>query len=84
MFKIAVLVAILALASASYSETLGKNLCMLTVASYCNPTKINNWSCPPCQASALKMSNVKVITNSTMDTLGFIATSKDLNSIGNF
>ena len=75
MLKIGVFLAIVMLCSASYSESLGNKLCMLTVAAYCNPAKIVNWSCPPCKASPLVMTNIKTFVNSSSDTLGFIATS---------
>ena len=60
---------------ASYSESLGNKLCQLTVAAYCDPAKIQNWSCVPCKSASLVMTNVKTFVNSSMDTLGFIGTS---------
>ena len=81
MIKVILTLTLLALCSATYSQVLGNKLCMLTVASYCNPAKIENWSCIPCKSSPLVMSNVKTFVNSSMDTLGFIGTSSQLHSI---
>jgi hypothetical protein len=41
------------LALSQYNPDLSKNLCQLTVASYCRPTKIVDWSCGPCKTSSL-------------------------------
>ena len=81
MLKLFLTVLLFFLSSASYSETLGHKLCMLTVAAYCNPAKIQNWTCPPCKSSPLVMTNVKTFINSSMDTLGFIGTSTELHSL---
>ena len=44
---------ILSFALAQYNPDLSKNLCQLTVASYCRPTSILDWSCNSCKNSPL-------------------------------
>ena len=61
---------------------MANKLCYLTVAAYCKAPTIENWSCLPCKAAPMPVQNIKAIINSTSDTLGFIATSKELQSIG--
>ena len=69
--------------AAQYNPELSKDLCELTVASYCRPTKLIDWSCTPCKNSNLEISNVSLFINSTQATLGYIAISKKLDAIGN-
>jgi hypothetical protein len=59
----------------AYDPNLGYNLCRLTVASYCNPAKVKNWTCQACLSSPIKLSNVTPFHNSTGDVLGIIGTS---------
>lgn len=71
-------------ASAQYDPNMGKGLCGLTVASYCNPNHLADWSCLPCKNSQIQLANVKLFKNSTGDTLGFIATNSQMKAIGIF
>ncbi len=54
----------------------------MAVASYCKPLKLLDWSCGPCKGSFLQIQNVSLFVNSTQATLGYIAVSKKVNSIG--
>lgn len=83
MLKLALLALLLALASAQYNEQIAQKLCHLTVASYCRKADVEKWACAPCKNSPLVMTNVKTFENSSMDTLGFIGTSTELDAIGN-
>jgi hypothetical protein len=71
-----------ALATSQYNEQLGSKLCHLTVASYCRKADVEKWNCAPCKNSPLAMTNVRTFENSSMDTLGFIGTSTELDAIG--
>lgn len=84
MLKIVLLAALLLLVSASYNKALGEKLCRLTVASYCRKAEVEKWSCGPCKNSPIAMTNVQTFENSSMDTLGYIGTSAELDAIGNF
>jgi len=53
------------------------------VASYCKKAEVEQWNCAPCKNSPLKLNNVHTFENSSMDTLGYIGTSTELNAIGN-
>lgn len=53
MIKTIIISLIIAFAYAQYNPELSKNLCQLTVASYCKPTKLIDWSCLPCKNSVL-------------------------------
>ncbi len=66
-----------------YNPGTSKDLCQLTVASYCRPTLLIDWSCNVCKNSTLQIQNVTLFVNSTKATLGYISYSKKLNSIGN-
>ena len=66
----------LQLLNASYSEDLGKNLCKLSVASYCNTNKLASWTCKPCLSSPIKLDTVRIFYNSTGDSQGMIGVSK--------
>lgn len=77
-----ILCSLLIIVLSNYSETLGEKLCRLTVASYCKKAEVEKWSCTPCKNSPLALTNVRTFENSTMDTLGFIGTSAELNAIG--
>lgn len=83
MLRTAFLAALILLVSASYNQTLGEKLCRLTVASYCRKAEVEKWSCGPCKNSPLAMTNVQTFENSSMDTLGYIGTSAELDAIGN-
>lgn len=65
----------------AYDATLGHNLCRLTVASYCKPAKVKDWSCKPCNDSPIKLANVVPFYNSTGDVLGLIGTSASPKAI---
>jgi hypothetical protein len=82
MLKVAILGLLLLLVSASYNQTLGEKLCRLTVASYCRKAEVEKWSCGPCKNSPIAMTNVQTFENSSMDTLGYIGTSVELDAIG--
>lgn len=84
MLKIALLAALFLLVSTSYNQTLGEKLCRLTVASYCRKAEVEKWACGPCKNSPIAMNNVQTFENSSMDTLGYIGTSVELNAIGIF
>lgn len=85
MFKaIVAFVLIFYSTSAQYNPELSKEMCYLAVAAYCKPIKLLDWSCEPCKSSFLEMGNVTLFVNSTQNTLGFIAVSKKLDSIGIF
>lgn len=64
-----------------YDQELAINLCRLTVASYCNPAKIKDWTCKPCADAPLKMDNVQIFKNSTGAVVGFIGTSPSPSAI---
>lgn len=81
--RILLLFLVVALAHAQYNETIGKILGQLTVASYCKPSLIESWTCNPCKDYP-KMKFVKVIKNSTNDTLGFIGVSDELDATSKF
>lgn len=81
MIKLTLLALLLLLVSAAYNETLAEKLCRLTVASYCRKAKVENWSCTPCKNSPIAMTNVQTFENSSMDTLGYIGTSTELDAI---
>ena len=59
----------------TYNSDFGHKLCRLTVASYCAPAKVKDWTCKPCVDSPIKLSHVKPFNNSTGDVLGLIGTS---------
>ena len=61
--------------AAAYNADLGYKLCRLTVASYCAPAKVKDWSCRPCNDSPIKLQNAQPFYNSTGDVLGMIGTS---------
>jgi hypothetical protein len=82
MIKILIISVFAVLASTQYNPDLSKSLCELTVASYCRPTKIVDWSCVPCKNSNLEITNISLFVNSTKATLGYIAISKKLDAIG--
>ncbi len=84
MKKILFISLFVCLAFSQYNPELSKSLCELTVASYCRPTKLLDWSCNACKNSNLAIQNVSLFINSTKATLGFIAYSKKLDSIGKF
>ncbi len=65
----------------AYSPDLGQKLCRLTVASYCAPSKVKDWSCKPCNDSPIKLSNVQPFYNSTGDVLGLIGVSASPSAI---
>ena len=65
-----------------YNPETSKALCQLTVASYCRPTYLIDWSCNVCKNSTLQIQNVSLFVNSTKATLGYISVSKKLNAIG--
>lgn len=82
MIKKATLFAIFVVACLStYDATLGFDLCKLTVASYCHPIKVKDWSCGPCANSPIKLSNVDHFSNSTGDVLGIIGISQSPRAI---
>ena len=83
MIKPIIFTLLLCLTLSQYNPDLSKSLCELTVASYCRPTKILDWSCAPCQNSGLQIQNISLFVNSTKATLGYIAVSKKLNAISN-
>lgn len=59
---------------AQYNETIARTLARMTACSYCNPHQIEAWNCSECKKN-VKMTHVKVIRNSTGDTLGYIGVS---------
>ena len=83
MINLLLLSILVVFGAAQYNPELSKDLCELTVASYCRPTKLIDWSCTPCKNSNLEISNVSLFINSTQATLGYIAISKKLDAIGN-
>jgi hypothetical protein len=82
MITLGVFTALLVLILAQYEQDLGKDLCRLSIASYCRKSDIEKWSCGPCKNSPLAMTHVQTFENSSMDTLGFIGVSVELNAIG--
>jgi hypothetical protein len=66
-----------------YNPQLSKDLCQLTITSYCVPISVLNWNCGPCKNSMLEIKNVSLFLNSTQNTAGYIAISSSLQSIGN-
>lgn len=84
MLKVFIIFFLAYVSLAQYNPELSKELCQLTVASYCRPTKLVDWSCLPCKNSPLQIQNVSLFINSTQATLGYIAISKKLDAIGTF
>ncbi len=84
MLKLALVALLLSLTCAQYNEQVANKLCHLTVASYCRKADVEKWACAPCKNSPLVMTNVRTFENSSMDTLGFIGTSTELDAIGTF
>lgn len=82
MLKLALVALLLTLACMQYNEQVANKLCHLTVASYCRKADVEKWACAPCKNSPLVMTNVRTFENSSMDTLGFIGTSTELDAIG--
>lgn len=76
IWKSLLFLTIITLASA-YNADLGLKLCRLTVASYCAPAKVKDWSCRPCNDSPIKLTNAMPFYNSTGDVLGMIGTSSN-------
>lgn len=81
MKKCIVLSALIFLTFCTYNSDLGSKLCRLTVASYCAPAKVKDWSCRPCNDSPIKLMNVQPFYNSTGDVLGMIGTSNSPSGI---
>lgn len=81
--KVLIILFTLSLCVFSYNSTLGHNLCRLTVASYCSPSKVKDWTCRPCNESPIKLANVQPFYNSTGDVLGLIGTSTNPRAICN-
>lgn len=75
-----ILVSVLSLGY-NYSPQMGYNLCRLTVASYCAPSKVKDWSCKPCNDSPIKLTNAQPFYNSTGDVLGMIGVSTSPSAI---
>lgn len=65
------------ISASAYNADLGYKLCRLTVASYCAPAKVKDWSCRPCNDSPIKLANAQPFYNSTGDVLGMIGTSSN-------
>ncbi len=82
MMKVLLFTLLACLAMTQYNPDLSKSLCELTVASYCRPTKLIDWSCNACKNSQLQIQNVSLFINSTKATLGYISISKKLDAIG--
>jgi hypothetical protein len=82
MLKLALVALLLSLTCAQYNEQIANKLCHLTVASYCRKADVEKWACAPCKNSPLVMTNVHTFENSSMDTLGYIGTSTELDAIG--
>ena len=82
MLKIAILCLLLFAALGQYNEQVANKLSHLTVASYCKKADVEKWACAPCKNSPLVMTNVRTFENSSMDTLGFIGISTELDAIG--
>jgi hypothetical protein len=59
----------------AYDPDFGQNLCRLAVASYCNVSKVKDWTCKPCANSPIKLTNVKPFHNKTGDVFGLIGVS---------
>lgn len=73
--KTLIVLALVVAIHTQYNQELGLNLCHLAIASYCNPQKVQDWSCGPCLNSAIKMDNVQVFRNSSGNIVGFVGTS---------
>ncbi len=84
MKQIIVLLACIALAATQYNPVLSRDLCQLTVAAYCVPISVLNWSCGPCKNSPLQIKNVTLFLNASKDTAGYIAVSGSLQAICNY
>ena len=81
MKQIFLLFACIVLAATQYNPVLSRDLCQLTVASYCVPISVLNWNCGPCKNSALQIKNVSLFLNSSQNTAGYIAVSDSLQAI---
>jgi hypothetical protein len=82
--KTLILITLLTVIHCQYNQQLGLNLCQLTVASYCNPQRLQDWSCGPCQTSGIKIDNVQTFRNSSGNVIGFIGTSASPSATCNF
>ena len=83
MKKILLLAVFLYLAFSQYNPQLSKDLCQLTITSYCVPISVLNWNCGPCKNSILQIKNVSLFLNSSQNTAGFIAVSNSLQAVSN-
>lgn len=79
--NIVILFGLSVLTFCTYNPDLGAKFCRLTVASYCSPPKVKDWTCKPCVDSPIKLNNVLPFANSTGDVLGLIATSTSPSGI---
>jgi hypothetical protein len=77
-----VILALVSFCCAQYSEPFAEELCKLAISSYCKPSQVLSWNCHMCMNSQLGIKNVSLIINSSSSTLGFIAISQTLSSIG--
>lgn len=78
--SVLVVLSILAMTTA-YNADLGYKMCRLTVASYCAPSKVKDWSCKPCNDSPIKLTNAQPFYNSTGDVLGMIGISSSPSAV---
>ena len=81
MLKLLLFITFTLSALCSYDPDYGFKLCKLTVASYCAPHKVKDWTCKPCNDSPIKLMNVSPFYNSTGDVLGIIGNSESPKGI---
>jgi hypothetical protein len=84
MKKLLLLIVFFVLSFAQYNPQLSKDLCQLTITSYCVPISVLNWNCGPCKTSMLQIKNVSLFLNSSQNTAGYIAVSNSLQSVSKF
>lgn len=83
MKKILIFIIFFTIVLSQYNPQLSKDLCQLTITSYCVPISVLNWSCGPCKTSMLQIKNVSLFLNSSQNTAGYIAISNSLQAVGN-
>jgi hypothetical protein len=70
MYQILIIFLTLSYVSANYDAAMGRDFWYYATASYCRPSKIQNWNCDwACKAP--KISDVIIFYNSTGDNSGF-------------
>lgn len=81
MFRLAIAALLVCCSVCKFDPEFAHNLFQLNVATYCRPANVKNWSCKPCQSSAIQIKEVKTFFNSTGDILGILGVAKNPDSL---